>query len=202
MIEFAAIIGNPHIENINEVPCNYIEFNRHPCDNMEFNYIPLYSNNDLEMKDSMETGIHYRAASLSPSIYWVIRSLGIFYADSISHAERAGAPQMERVADDEWPDPPRGEDNYDWSLVPNWLHDLLTMEQLHDWGLRGVWAIRGCFTGGNIQRVYAIMDWYRQEIPQRELDDPPDWSANSSGSDSDGVIVELSGEIFEDISRV
>ena len=58
MIEFAAIIGNPHIKNINEVPCNYIEFNRHPCDNTEFNYIPLYSNNDLDMKDSMESGIH------------------------------------------------------------------------------------------------------------------------------------------------
>ena len=143
-----------------------------------------------------------RAALLSPSIYWAIRSLGTFYADNILQAERVGAPRMERVEDDEWPDPPRGEDNYDWSQVPNWLHDLLTMEQLHDWGLRGVRANRGCFTGGNIQRVYAIMDRYRQEIPQRELNDPPDWSETSSECDSDGVIVELSGEISEDKSGV
>jgi len=144
----------------------------------------------------------YQVALLSPSIYWAIRSLGFFYADNISQAERAGAPRMERVADDEWPDPPRGEDNYDWSLVPNWLLDLLNMEKLHDWGLRGVRVNRGCFTGGNIQRVYAIMDRYIQEIPQRELDDPPDWSDNSSGSDSVEVIEELSGETFEDNSGV
>ena len=86
-----------------------------------------------------------RAEALSPSIYWSIRSLSYFYADSIWQAEQEGAPRHGSVDDAEWPDPPSGEDTYDWSLVPNWLYDLLNMENLHDWGLRDIRTQRGSF---------------------------------------------------------
>ena len=79
-----------------------------------------------------------RAAPLSPSIYWSIWSLGFFYADSVLQAEQAGEHRLGRVEDDEWPDPPIGEDNYDWSLVSNWLYGLFNMDNLCGWGLHSV----------------------------------------------------------------
>jgi hypothetical protein len=105
------------------------------------------------------------------------------------------------VDDAEWPDPPSGEDTYDWSLVPNWLYDLLNMENLHDWGLRDIRTQRGSFIGDNAQRVHAMMDLYIREIPQRELDDPPDGS-DGTGSENGELIEELSGVITEDNCRV
>ena len=142
-----------------------------------------------------------RAAALSPSIYWSIRSLCYFYAASIQQAEQEGAPRHGRVDDDEWPEPPSGEDTYDWSLVPNWLYDLINMENLHEWGLRDIRMQRGCFLGGNAQRVHAMMDLYIREIPTRELDDPPDGS-DGAGSENGELIEELSAVQIEDNCRV
>ena len=76
------------------------------------------------------------AMPLSPSIYWAIRSLRFFYTGSLMRA--ATGARRNQIRDDEWPDPPEGNDNYDWSSVPNWLYHLLNMERLHDWGLRGI----------------------------------------------------------------
>jgi hypothetical protein len=72
-----------------------------------------------------------REAPLSPSIYWAIHSLRSFYEENISQAERQGATFFDHIEDEEWPDPPSGEDNYDWSGVLNWLQFLLTMDNIH-----------------------------------------------------------------------
>ena len=40
-------------------------------------------------------------------------------------AEWQGEPFMEPWDDEDWPDPPIGEDNYDWTVVRNWLYILL-----------------------------------------------------------------------------
>jgi hypothetical protein len=46
-----------------------------------------------------------------------------------------------------------------------------------------------------------MMDLYIREIPQRELDDPPDGS-EETGSESVELIEELSGVTIEDNCRV
>lgn len=140
--------------------------------------------------------IDYRFEPLSPSIYWAVRSLGYFYSDSISAAELAGEPMLSSSGDEEWPDPPLGEESYEWTGVPEWIRGLLTMEGLHDWGMRCERHQRGDLTGINLSRVHNLLELYPKEIPQRELDDPLDsW-------DTMERIEEISGAEIEDNCRV
>ena len=95
-----------------------------------------------------------------------------------------------------------GEDNYDWSGVPNWLQFLLTMDNIHAWGMRGERSDRDRPTGEFLSRWYNMEDLHVAEIPQRELDDPPDsWGSSREGDGSAGLIEELSGPENEEIYR-
>ena len=70
------------------------------------------------------------------------------------------------------------------------------MEGLHDWGMRCERHQRGDLTGINLSRIHNLLELYPKEIPQRELDDPPDsW-------DTMERIEEISGVDIEDNCRV
>ena len=77
------------------------------------------------------------------------------------------------------------------------------MERLHDWGLRGVQGQRGSLTGTNLLRLLHMMDLYVQEIPKRELDDPPDSDDNTTSGSGSALIEEFSSPLkSEDDYRV
>ena len=150
--------------------------------------------------------LHYRPDNrdppLSPSIYWAVRSLRTYYATEIQQAERTGAVSMEEIDDDEWPPPTEGGDTYDWSGVPDWLCVLVNMDNIHGWGMRGIRTRNTGLTGINsLARWYLLRDSYVEDIPWRELDDPPDVgvSGDIGGDRSSGIIEELTNT-NEDIS--
>ena len=138
---------------------------------------------------------HYqdpRFPPLSPSIYWTIRSLPVYYEAVLQEANRAGAPPILELHDEEWPDAPEGEENFDTGMMPDWLVCILTLDNVHEWGMTEIRSFRGDRL--RMRRSFwhnpGLDNW--KEIPVKELDDPPDSDGDSlSGG---GIISELMSE--------
>ena len=131
-----------------------------------------------------------RFPSISPSVYWAIRSLPVYYAMVMQEAHRAGAPPMIEMHDAEWPDAPDGEEQFGMEMLPDWLTFILTLDNVHQWGLAGISNRRGDSATKRRSMWYMPDRLDVQDIPVRELDDPPDWGEGEQ--DGDGLIVELS----------
>lgn len=110
---------------------------------------------------------------------------------------------MEDFEDEEWPQPPDGADNFDWSGIPNWLAALVNVDNLPEWGLRGIRKRTAPSQGVNSVRFDLLLrEAHAEEIPWREQDDPPDLAVSGfgmNGSVYGGIIEELSSS-DEDIS--
>jgi len=64
---------------------------------------------------------------------------------------------------------------------------LLTLENLHDWGLRGIRSRQAGLAGGFLSRGVPLRDAFIGDIPIRELDDPPDRDFDNSTASSTGI---------------
>ena len=133
----------------------------------------------------------YGRLGLTISIYWAIRSLEVFYNAQISQAVAGGAPNLQDIHEEEWPDEPEGEDSWDISGIPEWLSYILTLDHLHVYGLTDITTRRAPRTRHRKIRWFPPAHLHIEIIPQRELDDPPD-SDEETDSFCD-LIVELSG---------
>mmetsp|Transcript_16552 Transcript_16552/g.23601 ORF Transcript_16552/g.23601 Transcript_16552/m.23601 type:complete len:549 (+) Transcript_16552:2780-4426(+) len=141
--------------------------------------------------------LHYtldnRFEPLDPSIYWAIRSLPVYYEDIIIEAHQQGAPPMIDLHEEEWPDPPEGEDNYDSTQYPYWLIFILNLDKVHEWGLHNITSRRALRQKRKI--IWMMPDrLYLKEIPVRELDDPPD-SSGLGSSGGENLIEEILSNI-------
>ena len=127
---------------------------------------------------------------MTPSIYWSIRSLPVFYSAQLATAISRGAGALPAIRDGEWPEEPEGGDSWDLSGVPEWLRYILVVDDLHEFGLRAVTKRRAPLQRGRRAEWFPSTTLFVKTIPERELDDPLD--TNSSRSMGTGLIEELS----------
>ena len=178
--------------------------------NMTSHY-SVYTLSPADLRNLIERAEHWllwytpdnRDLPLSPTIYWTIRSL----RSLAEFTSRNGASRSVYSEEEEWPDPPQGEDNYDMTVLPTWLSAFLTLNNLLAWGLRGR---RNAPERRRRQALqfHVSLALPVAEIPQRELDDPPDWrvrgwgdsDGDSESSSFNGLIEELSNTQIEDIT--
>ena len=80
--------------------------------------------------------------------------------------------------------------------VPDWLAFIITTDELHDWGLMetSTRPLPQRQTSWN-DRWLQANQLFIEEIPQRELEDPPD---SGIGSTNSGMIEELSITTIEE----
>jgi len=137
---------------------------------------------------------------LTLSIYWAVRSLPVFYAPILAQAMQNGEVPLPLVDDEDWPDEPsEGDDDGDLSGLPEWLSYILTLDDLHEQGLSDITRRRVQVSGRRRRRLIPPAQLYIDDIPVRELDDPPDSRDLDSGCS--GITEELSWTDISDTSR-
>ena len=127
---------------------------------------------------------------VTPSIYWAIRSLPVFYSSMIAGAIQRGADPIDVVQDEDWPEEPEGRVSMDLSELPEWLMYILSLDELHQQGLSSITTRRVSLKQPDRVRKKFPHHFFIESIPVRELDDPPDSDEPSSGTT--GIIEELS----------
>mmetsp|Transcript_7234 Transcript_7234/g.10503 ORF Transcript_7234/g.10503 Transcript_7234/m.10503 type:complete len:666 (-) Transcript_7234:216-2213(-) len=55
---------------------------------------------------------NYERLGVTPSVYWAVRSLEMFYDDNITSATAGGLQPLPVIYEEEWPDEPTGDDSY------------------------------------------------------------------------------------------
>jgi hypothetical protein len=118
-----------------------------------------------------------------------------FYAAAFNQSASTGDIGAEAIDDGERPEEPEGEDTFDLSMIPQWLRYILMVDIVLEWGLDGV--TRGVWSGQcTVEVQYELRRLFIEEIPTRELDDPPDSEATDSCRS--GIIEEFSSINIED----
>jgi hypothetical protein len=119
-----------------------------------------------------------------------------FYAAAfLSVSGPTGAIGTEAIDDGEWPEEPEEGDMFDLSMIPQWLRYILLVDNVLEWGLDSVTS--RVWSGQCTAEVrYELRGLFIEDIPTRELDDPPDSEATDSCRS--GIIEEFSSINIED----